>query len=101
MLVKFDSEVGSFSMDGKIAVQLLQTMGHSGTVPGAMLPRDIPGALAKLKDAVGRSPKASGADANRAEDEGREPPVSLHQRAYPLIDLLTRAAEQQKEVLWK
>lgn len=100
MLIKFDSEVGSFSMDGKIAVQLLQTMGHSGTVPGAMLPRDIPGALAKLKGAVDRNPKPSGADAGD-EDDRRDAPVSLQQRAYPLIDLLTRAAEQQKEVLWK
>jgi len=101
MLIKFDSEVGSFTMDAKIAVQLLKTMGHSGTVPGAMLPNDIPGALARLKGAVERSPKPNPEQVRDAEDQGQEPPVSLRQRAFPLIDLLTRAAAQRKEVLWK
>ncbi len=52
MLIKFDSEVGSFTMAGDIAVQLLKAMGHSGTVPSAILPGDIPRALARLKAAV-------------------------------------------------
>jgi hypothetical protein len=99
MLIKFDSDVGSFSMDGEIAVQLLKAMGHSGTVPGAILPDDIPGALAKLRSVVERSPRRQ-QDRNPDDDE-REVPVSLRQRAYPLIDLLARAADQRKEVLWK
>ena len=100
MLIKFDSEVGSFSMDRDIAVQLLQTMGHSGTVPGAMLPADIPGALARLKTAVGKAP-ANRPSRDASTEEEREAPVSLHQRAFPLLDLLTRAADKGKEVLWK
>lgn len=100
MLIKFDSEVGSFTMDGDIAVQLLKSMGHSGTVPGAILPGDIPGALARLKAIAEKSPADSKPP---AADSGDEPevPVSLRQRAYPLIDLLTRAAARGKEVLWK
>lgn len=99
MLITFDSDAGNFSMSGDIAVQLLKAMGHSGTVPGALLPEDIPGALARLKAAVERSPKATAAP--KDEDDDREPSVSLRQRAYPLIDLLTRAAERKAEVLWK
>ncbi len=99
MLIKFDSDVGSFSMDGETAIQLLKAMGHSGTVPGAMLAEDIPGALAKLRSVVERSPRTR-QDRDADDDEG-EVPVSLRQRAYPLIDLLARAAEQRKEVLWK
>lgn len=100
MLIKFDSEAGSFSMNGEIATELLKAMGHSGTVPGAILAADVPAALAKLRQAVDRSPRNAAAD-GKEEEEGRDAPVSLRQRAYPLIDLLARAAEQRKDVLWK
>jgi hypothetical protein len=100
MLVKFDSEVGSFTMNGDIAVQLLKAMGHSGTVPSAMLAGDIPNALARLKAAVAASPKAATESPNRDDKDLREVPVSLGQRAFPLIDLLTRAAAKGAEVMW-
>ena len=103
MLIKFDSEVGSFTMDREIAVQLLRAMGHSGTVPGAMLPADLPGALARLQSMVDKTPANPGKPARGDEDKdkGVDAPVSIRQRAFPLIDLLTRAAQQGKEVLWK
>ena len=100
MLIKFDSEVGSFTMDGGIAVQLLKAMGHSGTVPGAILPADIPGALARLQGLVETSPADAKPPTGKSADEA-EAQVSLRQRAYPLIELLTRAAARDKEVLWK
>jgi hypothetical protein len=100
MLIKFDSEVGSFTMDGGIAIQLLKAMGHSGTVPGAILPADIPGALARLQGLVETSPADGKPPTGKAADEA-EAQVSLRQRAFPLIDLLTRAAARDKEVLWK
>ena len=110
MLVKFDSEAGSFIMDGGIAVQLLKAMGHSGTVPGAILPADIPGALARLKSIVeksvhkGNANDAASAINKSARGESKaetEAQVSLRQRAFPLIELLTRAAARDKEVVWR
>lgn len=110
MLIKFDSEAGTFTMDGGIAVQLLRAMGHSGTVPGAILPADIPGALARLKGIVEKSVQegsvhegspAISKPAGRESGAETEAQVSLRQRAFPLIDLLTRAAARDKEVLWK
>lgn len=100
MLIKFDSEVGSFTIEGDIAVRLLKAMGHSGTVPGAILPGDIPGALARLMSVVEKAPADSKPVTENADDES-EVQVSLRQRAYPLIELLTRAAARGKEVLWK
>jgi hypothetical protein len=100
MLVKFDSEAGSFSMDGTIAAQLLRAMGHSGTVPSAILAKDIPAALARLKSAVAATPAAK-ASADSDDKDQKEVQVSLRQRAFPLIDLLTRAAEKGAEVMWK
>ena len=100
MLVKFDSEAGSFSMDGAIAVQLLKAMGHSGTVPSAILAKDIPAAVARLRSAVAATPAAKSSPDSDDKDQ-KEVLVSLRQRAFPLIDLLTRAAEKGAEVMWK
>ena len=82
-------------MFGDIAVTLLKAMGNSGTVPGALLAADIPAALARLKAAAGDAPVPTEAGGDR-----EEPKVSLRQRAFPLIDLLERAAKAKADVLW-
>jgi Domain of unknown function (DUF1840) len=96
MLIKFDSDAGSFTMNGDIAVQLLKAMGHSGTVPSAILAQDIPAALGRLKSAVAGKAEPGKTD----EDDSGEVQVSLGQRAFPLIELLTRAAAKGAEVMW-
>lgn len=101
MLIKFDSEAGSFIMDGDIAVQLIKAMGHSGTVPSAILPADLPAALTRLKAVTDASPRPAPVAPDDDEKDHREVPVSLRQRAFPLIDLLTRAIEQDAEVMWE
>lgn len=100
MLVKFDSDVGSLTMFNDIALQLLKLMGHSGTVPSALLPEDIPQALARLKAALDGELSPQKTDAGD-DNERSEPPVSLRQRAHPLIDLLERAAREKCEVVWR
>ncbi len=87
-------------MDGAIAVQLLKAMGHSGTVPSAILAKDIPAAVARLRSAVAATPAAK-TSTNSDDKDQKEILVSLRQRAFPLIDLLTRAAETGAEVMWK
>jgi len=88
-------------MNGDIAVQLLRAMGHSGTVPSAILPADIPAALVRLKTAVAETTQSSPESATGGDKEEKEAPVSLRNRAFPLIDLLTRAAAKGAEVMWK
>jgi hypothetical protein len=100
VLIKFDSRVGGFTMAGDIALQLLQAMGHSGTVPGAILAADIPAALARLKAVVAAAPGIPEHVPDDAEKDGKALPVSLRQRAWPLVDLLTRAAAKGAEVMW-
>jgi hypothetical protein len=97
MLVRFDSRVGGFKMFGEPAVRLLKMMGHSGTVPSALLAKDIPQALARLEAALASAPAAT-EEAGKEEDG--TPKVSLRQRAHPLIDLLRRAAKADCDVLW-
>jgi hypothetical protein len=97
MLIRFDSKAGSITMFGEIATKLLRMMGQSGSVPGAILAPDIPPALERLRQAVSgeRDPTAD----KKAGDDG-EPQVGMKQRAFPLIELLERAAKQNADVMW-
>ena len=97
MLVKFDSKAGTLTTFGDVATQLLRLMGQSGAVPGAILSQDIPAAVARLKAGVGAQPEA--APKKTGGDE--EPPVGLSQRAFPLIELLERAAKTGADVIWE
>jgi hypothetical protein len=101
MLVRFQSDVGNLTMFGEVAVKLLKMMGHSGTVPSAILPEDIPGALERLKRALDAEPRSETRASGSEEDKEKEPPVSLKRRAFPLMELLDRAAKDGCEVMWK
>jgi hypothetical protein len=106
MLVTFRTKAyADITMFGDVAVALLKLMGHSGAVPGALMPEDIPAALARLKTAVEEhaqeplDPAPSDAyPAPRDGNEGRY--VSLAHRALPLIELLTAAAADGVYVMW-
>ena len=108
MLVRFHSRTSAgVLMFGDIAVVLLRLMGMSGSVPGAVLARDIPEALHRLRQAVDspeghriREPsrpkkhddEADGPDATR---------VRLRTRAYPLVQMLEAAAAAECDVIWE
>ena len=99
MLVTFSCNAApDITMFGNVAVQLLKLMGHSGTVPGALLAADVPEALAKLKSGI-RAAEPSPTQTENEEPD--EPPVSLATRAYPLIGLLDVAAREQCDVMWE
>jgi len=103
MLVTFRTDAyANITMFGDVAVRLLKLMGHSGTVPSAILADDVPQALARLKAAIAAD-KAASADGPRTgaqSDDSEEPPVSLAHRALPLIELLEAAAKRKCDVMW-
>lgn len=102
MLITFKTPVhADITMFGDVAKALIKMMGHSGSVPGAILAADVPAALAKLKAAVERNPDAPLNPASDDKDEERRSQsVTLSHRAMPLIDLLEAAAREQKNVMW-
>jgi hypothetical protein len=101
MLVTFESKVGRITMFGDIAVQLLRMMGHSGTVPGALLAPDIPEALATLKRALAVADQTDAAPADEDEETADQAArISLRTRAFPLIQLLEDAVKHRSDVLW-
>lgn len=76
---------------GDIAVSLLKLMGHSGTVPGALLANDVAPARQNLQKAVDKA-RAYPTDT---------PEVSLVNRALPLLALLESAEINQCNVMWR
>jgi hypothetical protein len=88
-------------MFGDVATKLLHMMGHSGTVPGAIRPEDLPDMLQKLKDELTRLSPQQENQGSGAERIDGEYSVPLPVRAGPLIDLLESALEHDDHVMWK
>ena len=98
MLVRFDSKSGTITMFGDVAAKLLRMMGQSGAVPGAVLARDIPAVVQRLRLALDLQAEPT-QPKDRKDDA--EPKVGLRQRAFPLIELLERAGRNDDDVLWE
>jgi hypothetical protein len=105
MIVRFSTRAGALTMHGDAAVALLKAMGHSGTVPGAILAADLPAALASLRRTLEQLAQAAPPPAPAAEDEDdeqeREPPVSLRMRALPLLDMIGTAIARDSDLMWE
>ncbi len=101
MLITFETKAyANITMFGDIAKKLIKFMGHSGTVPGAILAEDLPEALeslrSKLQMEMASEQKCEAGD-SQDEDENY---VSIENRAKPLIELLEAAIEQNVDVMW-
>ena len=104
MLITFTTDAhADITMFGDIALNMIEMMGHSKTVPGAILAADVPIALSHLKTAIEEQKATSPVEeveGTKDEDNKNEPKVSIDNRALPLISLLTAAAEAECNVMW-
>lgn len=97
MIVTFTTKsYADITMFGDVALSLLKMMGHSGTVPSAILAADVPEALTRLKSAL--DAKVEQAPPQNTNDDDK---VSMHNRALPLLELLAAAAKEKTDVMWK
>ncbi len=102
MLITFHSKASaSITYFGDVAITLLQMMGHSGTVPSAMLARDVPAAMTRLREQLAAGAYEELDQPSDSDDDEDQPPVSLRTRAQPLLEMLAAAAEQDCDVLWQ
>ncbi len=102
MLVTFKTDAyADIIMFGDVARRLLKMMGHSGTVPGAILADDVPAALDRLKRAVESEKSTENPPSSREGEENDQEAVKLSYRALPLIELLTAAAKKKRDVMWE
>lgn len=102
MLVVFTSPAFyDITMFGDIAENLIKMMGHSGSIPGAIGADDILLALERLQGAIeteaeNPAPRLE----TRENEEEEEEQVNLSHRAYPLMEMLKAAAEQETSIRW-
>ena len=100
MLVSFSCPAyADITMFGDVATRMLKLMGHSATVPGAILAEDVPAALERLVAAIEAEQQLPEPEKSGGEEEG-ETVVSLSHRALPLIKLLEAAAKAKCNVMW-
>jgi|TARA_R110001592_G_scaffold62790_1_gene192099 hypothetical protein len=77
-------------------------MGHSGKVPGALQPEDLPQAIRLLKTAVDDySPSGTDINSINENEDNDEAKVSLRNRSFPLIQLLEAAEREEEQVVWE
>lgn len=99
MLVTFSTPAyADITMFGDVAIRMLKMMGHSATIPGAILAEDVPPALERLKAAIEAEQQLP--EQENEDEEDDEPAVSLSHRALPLTELLDAAAKSESNVMW-
>jgi len=108
MIVKFSTSIGQLTMHGDAAIALLKGMGHSGTVPGAILAADLPDALARLQrmletvgDSTGAPPLPPAQSKEEEQEREREPVITLKTRAVPLLDMIRTAIARNSDLMWE
>lgn len=101
MLYEFKSKAtGTVVMTGEIAERLLAIVGKAAGRTGIFTVEQMGPAIAALQAAVDleKSETAPGSADEPAADGRR--PISLAQRAWPLIDMLRTAKAADKVVTW-
>ena len=97
MLVTFTTEDSAdITMFGDGAFAMLRMMGHSPSVPGAILAADVAIALSRLTAAI----DADKTEPRVSDDAGKQQ-MSMRKRGFPLVNLLTAAAKANSDVMWK
>jgi hypothetical protein len=106
MIVRFSTRFGALTMHGEAAIALLRAMGHTGTVPGAILAADLPDAFARLERALevagdSNPTPAPPSERDDEDEQEREPVITLRKRALPLIDMLRTAIARDSDLMWE
>ncbi len=98
MLVTFHSkDYYPITMFGDVALQLIEKMGVTPKVPGAIFAEDVPQALWQLQQAL---EDVAEPELPNPNDDEQEAPVSLRKRALPLLEMLKGAAKAGHNLSW-
>jgi len=87
----------------KHARYLIQLMGHSDGVPGAIDTEGLTAARQQLNDALARLAAESDEQEDTAEadnDDSTPPPVPWRHRAWPLLQMLDSAISDGTHIRW-
>lgn len=106
-MITFRSEVGpDVMMFDAIAQRMMTLMDKEHSARGVISVEQLPAAIAALKDAIAAdraAQRAAPAAADTEDDDAAvaaAAPVSLAQRATPLVELLEISLAREKPVTW-
>jgi len=108
MVITFRSRAAAdVLMFGEPARQLLKILGKDpDAAEGIVTVEQLPDAITRLEQAI-EADRARAREADRADPDGDEDaprgmaaPVNLHQRGWPLLDLLQRSLAEETPVTW-
>lgn len=103
MIYEFKSRAtGSVIMTSEAAEHLLKFIGKEPGPTGIITVAQIPAAIAALRDDLpaSKSTDDNGDDNQEQTGEDSQPKVSMMQRAFPLIEMLTASLKADKDVTW-
>jgi Domain of unknown function (DUF1840) len=107
-LIVFRSKAaGEIYMFAETAHRLLDILGKADSPRGVITAEQIPDALARLVAAVdaekaqhAEDPREREETERRGETPAAERPITLGQRAFPLIEMLRAAGKRNVDVTW-
>jgi len=101
-MITFRSEVGpDVMMFDEIAHRMMDLLGKERSAQGVVTVEQLPAAIAALKDAIAKDRATHQPQAEENEDEApASRPVSLAQRALPLVELFEISLARGKPVTW-
>ena len=79
----------------KIGHEMLKMLNFGNSIPGAIDAEDLPRARDNLLAALAALPETD--DSDKEEDE---PPISLHTRALPLLQLIEATIKDEEYLRW-
>ena len=108
MLYKFKSQADSdLYMNQAPAERILAIIGKDPGAQGIIEPADMAAAIVKLERAVAEDDAARTASTEEPTPDATEPAapaggqgITLHQRAWPFIQLLKRSLAADKPIVW-
>jgi Domain of unknown function (DUF1840) len=100
MIYKFKSKAsGDVIMLGPNGDQVLRIIGREPASKGIIEVEAMPAAIAALEAAV-RDDAGAAEVSNADEDAPKAVEVALHQRVWPVIDMLQRCLKAGEPVVW-
>lgn len=104
MLITFSSKVHhDVVMFGDVGLAMLRGMGVSDKVPGIVRAPEVPHALQSLRTWLARQTRDPADDEEEEKEDAEEErvPVSLANRALPLVEMLEAAQREEVDVMWE
>jgi len=80
--------------------RVLEIIGKTLDTKGIILATQMPAAIARLEDAIAQEQADLHAASMSGVDADADKPLSLRQRAAPLIEMLKRCSDAGSDIVW-